>query len=77
MRTRTNCLFWAVAMWHRRGRVGYISMRRSHWGSFPHFIYQERRPSGALRMVSYVPLQPRHKECPPPLFAGRVRWGDL
>jgi hypothetical protein len=72
---RSNCLIWAVAMWLRRGGLGYVSIRRSRWGRFPHFLYTERR-RGVLRMVSYVPVQPRHKECPPPVFQGRVRWGD-
>lgn len=76
----TNCLFWAVRMWWRRGGVGYIAFRRSRWGRFPHFLYVEMRRPGGLpvraRMVSYVPVQPRHKDCPPPLFAGRVKWGD-
>lgn len=74
---RSNCLFWAVAMWWRRSaaRGGYIVVRRSRWGRFPHFLYAEMR-AGQLRLVSYVPVQPRHKECPPPVFLGRVRWGD-
>ena len=75
---RSNCLSWAVAMWWRRqrcGHAGYIVARRSRWGRFPHFLYAEMR-RGHLRLVSYVPVEPRHKECPPPVFAGRVRWGD-
>lgn len=58
-------------MWWRRGCFGYIKIRRSLWGKFPHFLYEERHHT-----VSYVPCNPRHKECPPPLFKGRVRWGD-
>lgn len=73
---RSNCLAWALAMWwRRRPRGGYIVMRGSRWGRFPHFLYAEMR-HGRLRLVSYVPAQPRHKHCPPPLFDGRVRWGD-
>lgn len=72
---RTNCLFWAVRMYLRRGAVGYVFMRRSRWGRFPHFLYCELR-HGHPRFVSYVPVDPRHKACPPPLFLGRVKWGD-
>ena len=47
-------------------------MRRSHWGRFPHFLYMEHG-----RMVSFVPVNPKHKQFPPPLFTGKVRRGDL
>ncbi len=33
--------------------------------------------NGSLRIVSYVPSNPRHKYLPPPLFSGRSKWGDL
>lgn len=72
---RSNCLFWAVWMWLRRGRIGYVVVRGSRWGRFPHFLYAEFR-HGHVRVVSYVPTDPRHKTCPPPLFSGRVKWGD-
>lgn len=74
-RRRSNCLLWALRMWLRRGGVGYVLTRRSRWGAFPHFLYAELR-RGRWRVVSYVPVQPRHKQCPPPLFDGRVKWGD-
>lgn len=71
----SNCLFFAVALWWRRGGIGYLVMRRSRWGRFPHVLYAELR-GDRLRIVSYVPLDPKHKTCPPPLFIGRVKWGD-
>ena len=46
-------------------------------GRFPHALYMERRSNGTLRIVSYVPHNPRHKRLPPPLFSGRSKWGDL
>lgn len=77
---RSNCLFFAVALYWRRyhkGGIGYITMRRSHWGPFPHFLYVGLSGRvGKWRCISYVPLDPKHKTCPPPLFSGRVRWGD-
>ena len=74
----SNCLIFAIRLWWRRqmkGRRVYISLRKSHWGRFPHFVVFERRPYG-WKLVSYVPLDPRRKVSPPPLFRGRVKWGD-
>lgn len=71
---RSNCLLWAVAMkWRRwcKGKKGRIRYRQSYYGWFPHFLYIERH-----RTVSYVPIDPKHKTCPPPIFMGRVRYGD-
>lgn len=69
---RSNCLFFALRLWLRRKRVGSITIRGSYYGRFPHFLYQEHR-----HVIHYVPLDPRHKTCPPPLFKGRVKWGDV
>lgn len=69
---RSNCLLWALLLYLRRrakGRQGYIMLRRSRWGAFPHALYAEARP--------YVPRDPRIKACPPPCFTGRGKWGDL
>lgn len=82
---RSNCLVFALLLYRRRVRRGvyrgYVQVRWSHWGSFPHFLYAERRAVAGwfkpMRMVSYVPQDPRHKTCPPPVFKGRVRWGDV
>ena len=52
-------------------------VRRSRWGCFPHVLYAERRKSGALRIVSYIPIHPKRKPIPPALFDGRSKWGDL
>ena len=76
---RSNCLVWALLLYLRRrakGKPGYLMMRRSRWGRFPHILYAEARPYG-LRVVSYVPRDPRIKACPPPCFTGRGKWGDL
>ncbi len=55
---------------------GYLAIRQSRWGPFPHLLYGELRISGHMRIVSYVPHNPKHKPIPPPLFAGRIKWGD-
>lgn len=52
-------------------------MRWSRWGAFPHLLYAERRRNGLLRVVSYRPTAPRPRRCPPPVFKGSSRWGDL
>lgn len=75
----TNCIAFAVRLWWRRRHKAircYVAWRRSDWGRFPHAVYCERLPSGRVRMVSYKPIDPRRKALPPPLFAGRVEWGD-
>lgn len=75
----SNCLVWAIRLYlRRRGKAieSYIAIRQSRWGPFPHFLYIERRASGSWRVVSYIPISPRHKRCPPPLFTGRTHWGD-
>ena len=73
----SNCLLWALSMyWRRRGRKRYVVLRRSLWGPFPHVLYAEARPGG-LRLIGYIPKQPVKRLIPPPLFAGRVHWGDL
>jgi hypothetical protein len=77
---RSNCLLWAIALHRRRqrkGREGYLMLRWSRWGNFPHALYAEKRDGGSLRVVSYVPRDPRIKRLPPPVFDGRSRWGDL
>lgn len=76
---RSNCVVWALLLYLRRsgkGRDCYIAIRRSRWGAFPHFLYVERRAGGSWRCVSYVPMNPRHKTMPPPIFRGRWKWGD-
>lgn len=77
----SNCLFFAIALWRRRKRKnkkGGLVVRGSVWGKFPHFLYVWYNPHvKKLRIVSYVPTNPKHKLLPPPLFKGRVRWGDI
>ena len=76
----SNCLFWSWRLyWRRRrkGREGYLLIRRSRSGAFPHFLYAEFRRCGSLRVVSFKPLAPKEKKLPPPLFRGSSRWGDF
>jgi hypothetical protein len=73
----SNCILFAVLLWWRRGRRGYVLFRRSRYGPFCHALYAEIRADGSLRVVSYKPKNPKLKRVPPPLFRGSSRWGDL
>jgi len=76
---RSNCIFFALALYRRRkqkGREAYLVIRRSRWGPFFHLLYAERRASGVLRIVSFIPNSPHHKPCPPVVFTGHSHWGD-
>lgn len=78
---RTNCLFFAVALYFRRRKqigIGrhYLVLRKSDSGRFPHFLYVEHLPHSGVRFISYKPRHPIERKCPPALFEGRVRWGD-
>jgi hypothetical protein len=71
----SNCLLFCFALYRRRakrGDAGYIVIRRSRHGPFPHFLYLHR----GRRLVSLCPLNPTKRILPPPLFSGRVKWGD-
>ena len=53
---RSNCVAFALKLHARRkraGREGYILLRWSRWGPFPHMLYGERRVDGSIRVVSY------------------------
>lgn len=79
LQTLSNCFFFAVELFIRRilkGERGYIKMRKSDYGRFPHFLYEREGPTGVLRVVSFVPNNPKLKALPPPLFPGHVKWGD-
>mgnify|MGYP007122342835 CR=1 FL=1 len=79
LKKKSNCFFFALALYYRRklsGRHGYIISRRSHWGWFPHFMYARYRLDKTIQMVGYIPKNPRHKRLPPPIFHGKIKWGD-
>jgi hypothetical protein len=67
----SNCLVWAIQQWKRHG--GYILMRRSHWGKFPHFLWMSK---DRKQLASFVPDNPKRKKFPPPIFKGHVRTDD-
>jgi hypothetical protein len=78
----SNCIVFALLLYLRRrakGHKGYIIVRRSRWGKFPHVLYMEPRadPVAPMRIVSFVPRSPKRRRFPPPMFRGRSKWGDL
>jgi hypothetical protein len=68
--TRSNCLIFALTKWVKHG--GYLVVRKSRWGPFPHFLWSP----DLQRFESYVPIDPRKRLIPPLLFRGRIREGD-
>ena len=88
---RSNCILFACALSWRRWRKlrrdrkrnpglkrprAYFVIRWSDWGWFPHVLYGRELQGGRMRVVSYKPVAPKKKKLPPPLFVGRVKWGD-
>ena len=79
MITKTNCLFFALRLYIRRrrkGKKGYILARISKYYPGPHFMYVRIRPNDRCQIVGYVPKYPKKRLLPPPVFDGRVEWGD-
>lgn len=67
---RSNCLLFVLGRWWGRG--GYIIIRRSRWGPFPHFLWSP----DLSRFESFVPANPQHRLCPPCMFVGYIKEGD-
>lgn len=93
LRTLSNCIIFAIVLLSRRRATGdrrrtkgrpsmresgeYLVMRWSDWGKFPHVLHGRMGNDGKIRVVSYKPVSPRKRALPPPLFAGKVVWGDV
>ncbi len=69
--TESNCLFYALMKFRACG--GYLIMRKSRHGWFPHFLW-----SANLKTFSqFVPRHPvKGLKCPPVFFAGIIRTGS-
>lgn len=61
-----NCLFFALSRWFKRG--GYLVIRRSRMGLFPHFLWAK----SLGEIEHFVPNDKRYKAIPPPLFTGTI-----
>jgi hypothetical protein len=83
-RALSNCIIWAFLLRRRLARKDHRihnMKRKSNWGNFQHHLVGIGRPGpngqdDRLRVVSYKPVNPRKRLVPPPLFEGRVKWGD-
>lgn len=67
---KTNCLIYAFWCWLRHG--GYLVMRRSHFGPFPHFIWIAELPE-SWPARQFIPVSPEVRCCPPLIFTGLVK----
>lgn len=80
----SNCIIWAFLLRRRLARKGhriYKMKRKSDWGNFSHHLVGIGRPARngqdyRVRVVLYKPVSPMKRLVPPPLFAGRAKWGD-
>lgn len=74
-----NCIIFALLLYFRRKHKdshGYLILRRSHWGPFPHLMYGRRRKDGTLAVVGYRPLHAQPSRIPKIFFRGEAHWGD-
>ena len=64
----SNCLAYALARWWLDG--GYVIMRKSHYGWWPHFLWSK----DLKRFVEFQPIEPNHHlRFPPTRYKGAVR----
>ena len=75
----TNCFIYAFSRWMFRG--GYLILRRSRSGPFPHFMWTASIPED-LPVEQYLPKKRRDKKIPPVIFDGEEHFvaepeGDL
>lgn len=68
----SNCLIFVLYQWFTKG--GYVVVRRSHWGWFPHFIWS----ADLKRFQQFTPISEkrRYRLFPPLVFRGYVHEGD-
>lgn len=68
--SHSNCLIYAVWRWIRRG--GWLLMRRSHAGPYPHFAQTDELPEG-MQVTHYVRKTVRRNKWQLPCFDGHVK----
>jgi len=56
MKNKSNCLIFAVNKWFKHG--GYLVMRRSKHGFFPHFLWCSDLKNAEIE--HFVPINPKH-----------------
>jgi len=67
MRLKGNCLTFALRKWRAEG--GYIVIRKSRYGWWPHFLHMDAE----TRVLTHlVPVKPERRWFPPLTFEGIV-----
>ena len=70
---KSNCLIFALHRLVTRG--GYLIMRRSRWGWWPHFLWAESLDP--LKLEHFAPVDGgRPRLFPPLVFRGRILTQD-
>jgi hypothetical protein len=68
----SNCIIFALHKWRLCG--GYIIIRKSHHGWFPHVIWSK----DLVQFQEFHPLSKKtHHWFPPLLFHGYIRYSDV
>ncbi len=67
-----NCFWYAIMNYVKHG--GYIIVRKSHYGRFPHFLWVKDLKD--LDVKHYVPDNPIERKVPPLIFDGIVKTKD-
>jgi hypothetical protein len=66
----SNCLIFAIEHWYKKG--GYLIIRRSHHGWWPHFIWSKDLKT----FEQFTPFRKAHARWfPPILFTGFIKTG--
>jgi hypothetical protein len=64
----SNCLIFALHHWFHCG--GYLIVRKSHYGWWPHFAWSK----DFQQFEQFTPVTPNHtRRFPPLLFRGRIK----
>ena len=78
---RSNCFFFAVGRWLSRG--GYLLIRKSRLGWWPHFLHGETDKGDEVAVCHLVPIEPlrargllRFFPIHVLIFRGRVKTND-
>ena len=77
----SNCLIFALGRIFKKG--GYLVIRKSRFGWWPHFLWGQLNEEGLIEVEHYQPLQPdktswlRYFPIHTLLFKGKVVQSDL
>lgn len=69
---KSNCFVFAVKKFIFEG--GYLIVRRSRWGPFPHFLWAKSLKG--IEVEHLVPINPKKRKFPPLFFKGFIKKED-